>query len=85
MQQGMRLSDGPTLPADVRVLNSHTFRIILREGRNRQIRRMCGALHLTVTVLKRVRIGNIELKGLEPGKGRRVTLEEVQTLKGSAS
>lgn len=81
MQDGMKLADGPTLPAKVWVLDNHTFRIILREGRNRQIRRMCGALNLTVETLKRIRIGHIELGEMEPGQSRRLTSEEIQNLK----
>lgn len=81
MRNGMRLTDGLTLPAQVWVLDSHTFRIILKEGRNRQIRRMCGALNLTVTTLKRIRIGKIELGEMEVGKSRKLTTQEVQELK----
>ncbi|MBI3255430.1 MAG: rRNA pseudouridine synthase [Candidatus Andersenbacteria bacterium] len=81
MQDGMKLADRPTLPAQVWVLDNHTFRIILREGRNRQIRRMCGALNLTVETLKRIRIGQIELDEMEPGQSRKLTAEEIQTLK----
>ncbi len=67
---GMQLSDGPTLPAKVEIVNRHTFRITLREGRNRQIRRMCGQINLTIDSLKRIRIGSITLGNMQPGDSR---------------
>lgn len=81
MESPMMLSDELTLPAKVTVINKHTFRIILHEGKNRQIRRMCGQLNLTITSLKRIRIRNIHLGLLQPGEGRELTSPEVQTLK----
>ena len=65
-----------------------SFRIILTQGLNRQIRRMCEALGYQVTHLKRVRVLNIELKGMRPGTWRRVTDKELkelmELLRGSA-
>lgn len=81
--RGMRLSDGPTLPAQVEVIDKNTFRIVLHEGRNRQIRRMCGELNMMVTSLKRTRIGSLELGRMRPGDWRRLTLAEVSRLKDS--
>ncbi|MBI3251390.1 MAG: rRNA pseudouridine synthase [Candidatus Andersenbacteria bacterium] len=81
LETGMVLSDGPTLPANIHFINRHMFRIILKEGRNRQIRRMCGQLGLTVTGLKRIRIGSLKLNNLWPGDWRRLTLSEIQTMK----
>lgn len=80
MERGIHLSDGLTLPAKVEVLDRHLFRIILREGRNRQIRRMCDALHLTVVALKRVRIANILLGDMEPGDSRSLSPTELKSL-----
>lgn len=57
-----------------------TFRIVLTQGMNRQIRRMSRAFGYTVTRLKRVRIMNIKLDGLEAGKWRNVTDQELQEL-----
>jgi 23S rRNA pseudouridine2605 synthase len=48
LEQGVELEDGLTLPCSTQLLDKHTFRIILREGRKHQIRRMCEYLHLTV-------------------------------------
>lgn len=80
MVKGMTLNDGPTLPAHIEVIHKHAFRITLREGRNRQIRRMCGQLGLTVTSLKRIRIGHISLGDMHPGDSRQLTVAEVKNL-----
>jgi pseudouridine synthase len=79
--KGMRLSDGYTLPAVIQILDKHTFRVIIREGRNRQIRRMCGQVNLNVLTLKRIRIGQLWLDDMRPGESRRLTTEEVDSLK----
>ncbi len=80
-ERGMTLEDGPTLAAKTRLLDIHSFRIILREGRKHQIRRMCEKLHLTVTRLKRLRIGPISLDNLKSGVSRELTKDEVESLK----
>ena len=79
--RGMILEDGPTLPAKTRMLDNHSFRVILREGRKHQIRRMCEKLHLTVTRLKRIRIGPITLDNLKSGTSRPLTEQEVAGIK----
>lgn len=81
LEPGIELEDGPTLPAKTQLLDKHTFRIILREGRKHQIRRMCEYLHLTVVQLKRIRIGAITLAGLKPGDFRILSPAEVAGLK----
>lgn len=72
-----------TLPCTVEKVNDYTFRIILSQGLNRQIRRMCEALDYKVTKLRRVRIMHIRLKGIAPGRWRNLTKEEVDKIKGS--
>ena len=57
----------------------HHLRIVLREGRKRQIRRMCTAVGLTVQRLVRVRVGSVELGTLAPGSWRHLTSAEVET------
>ncbi|MEK7615614.1 MAG: pseudouridine synthase [Patescibacteria group bacterium] len=81
MASGIRLEDGMTLPAQTKSLGDSSFRILLREGRNHQIRRMCDAMHLTVVSLKRWRIGSIKLGNLKPGAYRRLSQKEVEGLK----
>lgn len=78
---GVTLDDGPTLPATTKLVNNYNFIIILKEGRNHQIRRMAAALNLTVTKIKRVRIGNIKIGKLKVGEHRVLSQEEVVDLK----
>ncbi len=82
--EGLTLQDGPTLPAEAHATSKHSFNIIIREGRNRQIRRMCGKVGLTVLELKRIRIGNIQLGSIKPGDYRKLTQEEINSLKSAA-
>ena len=82
-KEGIELEDGKTLPAKVKILGGNTFRVILKEGRNHQIRRMCEHIRLTAVKLKRVRIGNISLGKLKPGEWRRLEENEVKKLKMS--
>ena len=61
----------------------YTFSIILTQGINRQIRRMCEALGYKVTTLKRIRIMNVELGNLKPGEVRELTEQELKELYGT--
>ncbi len=70
-----------TRPCKVKKINDYEFRIILTQGLNRQIRRMCLALGYRVSKLKRVRIMNLKLDGLKVGQWRYVTDEELKALK----
>jgi pseudouridine synthase len=81
-EAGIKLDDGPTLPAKVNIISPHIFRIVIREGRKHQIRRMCEFMHLTVVNLKRVRIAHIVLGKLKIGEYRILTHEEVAGFKG---
>ena len=69
-----------TKPCRVERLGDRTFRIVLTQGLNRQIRRMCRALGHEVRTLKRIRIVNIELGALKPGQQRKIEGEELQEL-----
>ena len=76
LRHGLSL-DGRTLkPAEVTQLKPRRLRFILREGRNRQIRRMCELVGLEVTDLKRIRIGPLALGDLAEGRWRMLTAEE---------
>jgi len=67
LQAGIMLDDKKTAPCKVDVINDDTVAITLKEGRNRQIRRMCVELGYEVTDLLRVRVGKVHLKDLKPG------------------
>lgn len=69
-----------TKPCRVNVIDPYTFSIILTQGVNRQIRRMCDTLGYRVKELTRIRVANIELGRLHPGTYRRITGEELKAL-----
>lgn len=69
-----------TRPCKVEFMGKYTFKIILTQGLNRQIRRMCKELGYAVKQLRRIRIANIELGKLKSGEYRRLTKEELETL-----
>jgi 23S rRNA pseudouridine2604 synthase len=70
LRHGLSLDDKPLKPAKVSWQNEDQLRFVLREGRKRQIRRMCEAVGLKVLGLKRVRIGSVVLGQLPPGQWR---------------
>ena len=82
-----RLDGQPIVPAQVDELyrrgDRAEYRIVIHQGKKRQIRRMCAAVGLTVTRLCRVAEGDIALGDLPPGKWRYLTAEELQSIKGS--
>lgn len=84
LQTGIVLDGRKTAPAQVRVVTKQEGRvvleIVLREGRNRQIRRMCEAVDLEVARLKRVAIGTVKLGGLKQGMYRDLSADEVKRL-----
>lgn len=84
LESGIELDGKMTLPAQVHVISKEEGRavleIVLYEGRNRQIRRMCEALELEVARLRRVAVGPVKLGMLKPGQWRDLTPAEVQTL-----
>ena len=70
LNHGLWLDGKPLLPAQVWWQNEDQLRFVLREGKKRQIRRMCEAVGLKVTGLKRIRIGRVMLGDLPPGQWR---------------
>lgn len=85
--KGMVLDGSMTQPVLTRVLSAEPARtvleLVLREGRNRQIRRMCEAAGLEVARLKRVAMGPLKLGLLAPGQWRELTAEEIKRLKAA--
>lgn len=88
MSVGMEIDGEKTLPASVRVLEQQQGRvvleIVLQQGRNRQIRKMCEQLGLEVARLKRIAMGPVKLGMLQPGQYRELTKEEIKGLLASA-
>jgi 23S rRNA pseudouridine2605 synthase len=86
LRNGIELADGPTRPAAVKRIRDSRytfFEITITEGRNRQVRRMVEALDAKVLKLVRTQIGPVAIAGLEIGKHRALTPEEVRMLIGS--
>ncbi|WP_073994479.1 pseudouridine synthase [Parasporobacterium paucivorans] len=83
MSQGVPILDTVTRKCEVRKMGEQIFKIVLTQGLNRQIRRMCEYLGYKVVRLKRVRIMNIELGDLKKGCYRDVTPKEIEQLLGS--
>jgi pseudouridine synthase len=90
LRRGIPLDGKRTLPADVVLLNrgrndrDGVLRLTIREGRNRQVRRMCEAVGHPVQALKRTRIGPITDRQLRPGEWRELTAAELTKLRGLA-
>jgi 23S rRNA pseudouridine2605 synthase len=84
LREGVELEDGKTAPARARVLASHddgvALEVVVHEGRNRQVRRMCEAVGLHVRRLVRTRIGPVRDDHLAPGQWRELRAREVRAL-----
>lgn len=80
MSSGVKILGTKTKPCKVTKINDTVFRIILTQGLNRQIRRMCQVFGYKVVKLQRIRIMNVKLKGLEIGQWRDLTKEELEGL-----
>ncbi|MBR3701131.1 MAG: pseudouridine synthase [Clostridiales bacterium] len=80
MESGVPVLGQLTLPCKLKPAGDKSFKIILHQGLNRQIRRMCEYLGYKVTRLKRIRFMNIDLGGLETGKWRYLTSSEKKEL-----
>lgn len=84
MSEGVWLSElgVKTRPCKVKKVDAYTFRIILTQGLNRQIRRMCAYFNFRVVTLKRIRIMNIHLGDLKEGEWREIKGRELEELRG---
>jgi 23S rRNA pseudouridine2605 synthase len=85
LRQGVELEDGVTSPATVAQLAPNLLRIVIHEGRNRQVRRMCEAVGHPVVRLVRTRIAGLSDHRLKPGEWRHLEQSEVRELERSAS
>lgn len=85
LRRGIELEDGRTGPAEVRRLGEREVEIVLREGRNRQVRRMIEAVGNRVVALQRVRFGPLALGRLKEGGARRLSSDEIARLRDAAS
>jgi 23S rRNA pseudouridine2605 synthase len=84
LRKGVELEDGPTGPAEVRRLGKTEIEITLREGRNRQVRRMLEAVGNRVVALIRVSFGPLALGNLSGGKARRLSDGEIAELRDAS-
>jgi 23S rRNA pseudouridine2605 synthase len=80
LRDGIELEDGPTAPAQVRPVKDGEIEIVLREGRNRQVRRMVEAVGNRVVALQRIGFGPLRLGRLGEGQARRLSKAEVEKL-----
>jgi 23S rRNA pseudouridine2605 synthase len=85
LRTGVELEDGPTAPAKVRRLGEREVEMTLREGRNRQVRRMLEAVGNEVVGLRRVAFGPLRLGGLKVGEARRLSEDEIARLHEAAA
>ncbi len=80
IRQGVLLEDGVTAPARAALVAPGAVKVVIHEGRNRQVRRMCEAVGHPVRRLVRTRIGPLRIGGLSPGSWRPLSPEEVRSL-----
>ncbi len=85
LRQGVDLEDGRSAPARVSVVAPGLLRVVIHEGRNRQVRRMCDAVGHPVVRLIRTRVGPISDPTLAPGAYRALGLDEVRALAAAAA
>lgn len=84
-KRGLKIEDYVTAPADIKILKNlgrtSVIEVIIHEGRNRQVRKMCDAIGHKVIKLKRIKIGEIELGNLKEGEWRYLNQNEIEYLK----
>jgi 23S rRNA pseudouridine2605 synthase len=85
LREGVELEDGMTAPARVTQPSPGVLRLVIHEGRNRQVRRMCEAVGHPVTRLVRIRIGPLRDQSLQPGEWRELDQREVRSLVEAAA
>ncbi len=84
LREGVELDDGITAPAQASLVGPSVIKLVIHEGRNRQVRRMCDAVGHPVRRLVRTRIGPLSDRRLKPGSWRSLTNDEVRALERAA-
>jgi 23S rRNA pseudouridine2605 synthase len=84
LREGVELDDGPTAPAQASLVAPSIIKLVIHEGRNRQVRRMCEAIGHPVRRLIRTRIGPLSDRKLKPGQWRPLTNDELRALERAA-
>jgi 23S rRNA pseudouridine2605 synthase len=84
LREGIELDDGMTAPAQASTVAPDVIKLVIHEGRNRQVRRMCEAVGHPVRRLVRSRIGPIRDQHLAPGEWRALTADEIRSLERAA-
>ncbi len=86
LERGVRLEDGRTLPCSVRLSRvtkeNSWLELVVYEGRNRLVKRMCKAIGHPVTKLKRLEFAGLKVRGMKPGEYRTLTKKELERLRG---
>jgi len=85
LREGVELEDGPTAPAQVKKVGDREIEIVLREGRNRQVRRMVEAVGNRVVALQRIGFGPLKLGKLGEGASRRLSAAEIEALRAESA
>lgn len=85
LRDGVALEDGRTAPAEARRVAHDTLELTIREGRNRQVKRMCEAVGHRVKRLERITFGPLTLGDLTPGRARRLSAAEITQLQRAAA
>jgi 23S rRNA pseudouridine2605 synthase len=85
LAEGVELEDGFTSPARVRRLGAARFELVLHEGRNRQVRRMCDAVGYRVRRLHRSIYAGLGVDGLAPGEWRELTPDELELIRRTSA
>ncbi len=85
LREGVELEDGQTAPARVRRIGSSRLELTVHEGRTHQVKRMCEAVGHPVKRLHRSRYAGLTLAGLEPGRWRELTRDEIDALQSLAA
>lgn len=81
LEQSIFITGSRTTPAQVEIMGPHLVRIVIKEGRNRQIRRLCRKAGVFIEKLKRIRIDTLLLGNLQSGEFRKLTPKEVEALR----